>query len=169
MVFLPDRFLDQLKIVTSFSFACAAGVARPSFQWRSPYSRFAVDVVENLLRIVLGSPALEQFSSGSSGALPPWNSSSPGSSWAPAIWWFFGRSPGPSPRQLPSAELSVDWELLPSVSEPGPGWLGRTLRILGCPEVASASLALPGSKALFYFWDIESEIHITLPLFVMII
>ena len=64
MVFLPDRFLDQLKIVTSFSFACAAGVASPSFTWCSPYSRFAVDVVENLLRVVLGSPALEQFSSG---------------------------------------------------------------------------------------------------------
>ena len=64
MVFLPDRFFGQLKIVTSFSFACAAGVARPSFTWCSPYSRFAVDVVENLLRVVLGSPALEQFSSG---------------------------------------------------------------------------------------------------------
>ena len=64
MVFLPDRSFGQLKIVTSFSFACAAGVARPSFTWRSPYSRFAVDVVENLLRVVLGSPALEQFSPG---------------------------------------------------------------------------------------------------------
>ena len=166
MVFLPDRFFGQLKIVTSFSFACAAGVASPSFTWCSPYSRFAVDVVENLLRIVLGSPALEQFSSGSSGALPPWNSSPPGSSWAPAIWWFFGRSPGPSPRQLSSAELSVDWELLPSVGEPGPGQLGR---ILGRPKVASTLLALPGSKSLFYFLDIESEIHITLPRFVMII
>ena len=61
---LPDRFFGQLKIVTSFSFACAAGVASPSFTWCSPYSRFAVDVVENLLRVVLGSPALEQFSSG---------------------------------------------------------------------------------------------------------
>ena len=68
MVFLPDRFFGQLKIVTSFSFACAAGVASPSFTWCSPYSRFAVDVVENLLRIVLGSPALEQFRVG---RLPP--------------------------------------------------------------------------------------------------
>ena len=54
-----------------FFFCMCAGIARPSFMWCSPYSRFAVDVVENLLRIVLGSPALEQFSSGSSGALPP--------------------------------------------------------------------------------------------------
>ena len=46
----------------------AAGVARPSFKWRSPYSRFAVDVVENLLRVVMGSPALEQFRIG---RLPP--------------------------------------------------------------------------------------------------
>lgn len=68
MVFLPDRFFGQLKIVTSFSFACAAGVASPSFTWCSPYSRFAVDVVENLLRVVLGSPALEQFRVG---RLPP--------------------------------------------------------------------------------------------------
>ena len=78
MVFLPDRFFGLLKIVTSFSFACAAGVASPSFKWRSPYSGFAVDVVENLLRgrlglsrpgtvllrVVWGSPALEQFSPG---------------------------------------------------------------------------------------------------------
>ena len=68
MVFLPDRFFGQLKIVTSFSFACAAGVASPSFTWCPPYSRFAVDVVENLLRVVLGSPALEQFRVG---RLPP--------------------------------------------------------------------------------------------------
>ena len=73
---LPDRFFGQLKIVTSSSFAAVLpAFARPSFKWRSPYSRFAVDVVENLLRVVLGSPALEQFSSGLVGSrhlMIPW-------------------------------------------------------------------------------------------------
>ena len=42
----------------------AAGVARPSFKWRSLYSRFAVDVVENLLwgRLGLSRP----------GTVPSW-------------------------------------------------------------------------------------------------
>ena len=156
MVFLPDRFFGQLKTVTSFSFASVLPASR--------------DLPSSGARPTVGLPSMwSKISSGSSWALPPWNSSSPGSSWAPAIWWFLGRPPGPSPRRFPSAELPVDWELLPSVSEPGPGWLGRTPWILGRPEVASALLALPGSKSLFYFWDIESEIHITLPLFVMII
>ena len=68
---VPTRqiFRPAIVTVTSFSFCvCTAGVARPSFKWRSPYSRFAVDVVENLLRVVLGSPALEQFRIG---RLPP--------------------------------------------------------------------------------------------------
>ena len=47
-----------------FFCVCAAGVARPSFKWRSLYSRFAVDVVENLLcgRLGLSRP----------GTVPSW-------------------------------------------------------------------------------------------------
>ena len=116
-------------------------------------------------RPTVGLPSMwSKISSGSSWALPPWNSSPPGRLGLSRPGTVLPRGRlglppsddslvGPLARHLADsrlAELPVDGELLPSVGEPGPGQLGR---ILGRPKVASTLLALPGSKSLFYFWD----------------